>query len=114
MFSFKNDGSFAGFTQKRIPEKIDAIIVGSGIAGLTAAALLAKTGKKVLVLEQHDQAGGCCHTFVEKGFEFDVGMYRPTETLEIRQISVGNYADSSYTSFFLVIISVVMFLLLHQ
>ena len=34
---------------------------------------MAKAGKKVLVLEQHDQAGGCCHTYIEKGFEFDVG-----------------------------------------
>lgn len=49
------------------------IVVGSGIGGLTAAATLAKAGKKVLVLEQHDQAGGCCHTYIEKGFEFDVG-----------------------------------------
>lgn len=48
-------------------------MIGSGIGGLTTAALLSKAGKKVLVLEQHDQAGGCCHTFVEKGFEFDVG-----------------------------------------
>lgn len=48
-------------------------MVGSGIGGLTAAATLAKAGKKVLVLEQHDQAGGCCHTYIEKGFEFDVG-----------------------------------------
>lgn len=48
-------------------------MIGSGIGGLTAAATLAKAGKKVLLLEQHDQAGGCCHTFIEKGFEFDVG-----------------------------------------
>lgn len=48
-------------------------MVGSGIGGLTAGATLAKAGKKVLVLEQHDQAGGCCHTYIEKGFEFDVG-----------------------------------------
>uniref|UniRef100_A0A3P8RT36 All-trans-retinol 13,14-reductase n=1 Tax=Amphiprion percula TaxID=161767 RepID=A0A3P8RT36_AMPPE len=32
-------------------------------------------GKKVLVLEQHDRAGGCCHTFTEKGFESDVGIH---------------------------------------
>ena len=36
---------------------------------------MAKTGKKVLVLEQHDQAGGCCHTFIDKGYEFDVGIH---------------------------------------
>lgn len=64
---------FLGFAQKRIPDGIDVIVVGSGIGGMTTAALLAKSGKKVLVLEQHDQAGGCCHSFVERGFEFDSG-----------------------------------------
>jgi len=64
-----------GFNIKNVPENLDAVIVGSGIGGLATAALLAKTGKKVLVLEQHDQAGGCCHTFVDKGYEFDVGIH---------------------------------------
>ena len=36
---------------------------------------MSKAGKKVLILEQHDQAGGCCHSFVDKGFEFDVGIH---------------------------------------
>merc|ERR1719247_2216911 len=36
---------------------------------------MAKAGKKVLVLEQHDVAGGCCHTFIDKGYEFDVGIH---------------------------------------
>ena len=48
-------------------QKWDAIVIGSGMGGLTAASILSKTGKKVLVLEQHDQAGGCCHTFIDKG-----------------------------------------------
>ena len=58
-----------------MPENLDAIVIGSGIGGLSVAALLSRAGKKVLVLEQHDQAGGCCHTFIEDGFEFDVGEY---------------------------------------
>jgi len=63
------------FKSSKVPENLDVIIVGSGVGGLTAAVLLGRVGKKVLVLEQHDQAGGCCHSFVEKGFEFDTGIH---------------------------------------
>merc|ERR1719211_311044 len=64
-----------GFSMQKVPEGLDAIIVGSGIGGLTTGAIMAKAGKRVLVLEQHDQAGGCCHTFIDKGYEFDVGIH---------------------------------------
>ncbi|XP_037742972.1 all-trans-retinol 13,14-reductase-like [Chelonia mydas] len=64
-----------GFALEKVPPDLDAIVIGSGIGGLAVAATLAKAGKRVLVLEQHDQAGGCCHTFQEKGFEFDVGIH---------------------------------------
>ena len=57
-----------GFRASDVPNDLDAIVIGSGIGGLTVASLLAKAGKKVLVLEQHDRAGGCCHTYVEKGW----------------------------------------------
>ncbi|KAJ7305093.1 hypothetical protein JRQ81_010926 [Phrynocephalus forsythii] len=56
-------------------DNLDAVVIGSGYGGLAAAVLLSKTGKRVLVLEQHGKAGGCCHTFNEKGFEFDVGIH---------------------------------------
>jgi hypothetical protein len=67
-----------GYSSKKISmigSDFDAIVIGSGIGGLVAAALLSRAGKKVIVLEQHDQAGGCCHSFTEKGFEFDTGIH---------------------------------------
>ena len=58
-----------------LDRKYDAIIIGSGIGGLTAAACLGMAGKKVLVLEQHYTAGGFTHTYQRKGFEWDVGVH---------------------------------------
>ncbi|CAL8274400.1 unnamed protein product [Lota lota] len=78
----KNKVLKQGFVASKVPENLDAIIVGSGIGGLGLAVLLAKAGKKVLVLEQHDRAGGCCHTFTEKGFEFDVGIHYIGDLME--------------------------------
>ena len=63
------------FSEEEIPDNLDAIVVGSGIGGLTVAAILSRVGKRVLVLEQHDQAGGCCHTFIGRGYEFDIGIH---------------------------------------
>lgn len=48
-------------------------VIGAGIGGLTAAALLARRGYKVLVLDQAIVPGGCASTFKRKGFTFDVG-----------------------------------------
>ena len=49
------------------------IVVGGGIAGLTAAALLARDGVKVTLLEAHQQPGGCAGTFRRGPWVFDVG-----------------------------------------
>jgi len=64
------------YTSEVTKEKYDAIIIGSGIGGLTTASILAKFGKKVLVLERHYVPGGFSHTFKRKdGFEWDVGVH---------------------------------------
>ena len=44
-------------------KQYDVIIVGSGLGGLSAGAILAKAGKKVLVLERHYQFGGFATSF---------------------------------------------------
>jgi len=51
----------------------DVIVIGAGLGGLTAGSLLAKQGRKVLVLEQGDLVGGCCSTFEKDGYHFDIG-----------------------------------------
>lgn len=58
------------------PELFDAIVVGSGIGGMTAAAYLAAGGKRTLVLEAYDIIGGSTHVFRRAGkWEFDVGVH---------------------------------------
>lgn len=49
------------------------VVVGAGIGGLTAAALLSHRGDRVLVLDQAIVPGGCASTFQRRGFTFDVG-----------------------------------------
>lgn len=51
----------------------DVIVIGSGLGGLTAAALLARYGKQVIVCESHTIPGGAAHSFSRQGFQFDSG-----------------------------------------
>jgi len=53
----------------------DAIVIGSGIGGLAAAAALAKRGRRVLVLEQHSIAGGLTQTFRRQDWDFAPGVH---------------------------------------
>jgi C-3',4' desaturase CrtD len=54
-------------------ERCDVAVLGGGIAGLTAAALLAAEGLEVVLLEAHSQSGGCAGTFRRGPYTFDVG-----------------------------------------
>lgn len=51
----------------------DVVVIGSGIAGLCCASLLARYEQDVLVLESHDLPGGAAHSFEIKGYKFDSG-----------------------------------------
>ncbi|AKF04140.1 phytoene desaturase family protein [Sandaracinus amylolyticus] len=57
------------------PGPWDYIVIGSGMGGMTSAALLASLGRRVLVLEQHYVPGGFTHVFKRPGFHWDVGVH---------------------------------------
>src|ERR1039457_6819260 len=59
----------------------DAIVIGSGIGGLAAAALLSRYGgKRGAGLERHYTPGGFTHTFRRPGYEWDVGVHYVGQT----------------------------------
>ena len=53
----------------------DAVVAGAGIGGLTCAALLARAGLRVLLVEQHYMVGGYCSTFRRSGYTFDAATH---------------------------------------
>jgi len=79
------------------------VVVGAGIAGLTASAYLSKEGYKVLLIEKNDYCGGLLSSFYREGFVFDTGprsiinagIVRPM----LRQLGIEmNFLESSVTA----------------
>jgi len=61
------------------PGTFDAVVIGAGLGGLSAAAAFARQGYKVLVLERHSVAGGYASAFTRPGgFTFDVSLHSTT------------------------------------
>lgn len=58
-----------------LPSSADVVIIGSGIGGLTAAALLSKAGLSVCVLEKEPHPGGYLAGFRRKNFRFDTAIH---------------------------------------
>lgn len=58
-----------------VPAQVEAVVIGSGAGGLTAAGMLASHGLNVLVLEQQHAFGGCLSSFRHDGYQFDVGLH---------------------------------------
>lgn len=55
--------------------KYDAVVVGAGNAGLSAAIRMQMAGKKTLLIEQHNLPGGCATSFVRGRFEFEPSLH---------------------------------------
>jgi prolycopene isomerase len=75
-----------------LEESWDVIVIGAGLGGLSAAARLARTGLRVLVLEQHVFAGGYAHHFLRKVrgtkivYDFDVALHQTGDLLPGRSM----------------------------
>lgn len=58
-----------------VENTFDAVVIGAGLGGLTAAANLSEHGLRVLVIEQHDKPGGYATCFERDGFTFDASLH---------------------------------------
>src|SRR5574343_1357463 len=54
----------------------DAVVIGAGNAGLTAATALQRGGSRTLLVERHNIPGGCATSFVRGNFEFEVALHQ--------------------------------------
>ena len=64
----------------------DYLVVGSGLAGLSFAALMAHAGRRVIVLEAHEHAGGYGHTFDVGGYRFNAQLHYVWNTAPERTV----------------------------
>src|SRR5687767_8338085 len=64
-----------GVVKEAKEEAYDAVVIGAGMGGLSAGCMLAKAGKKVLVVERHDRPGGLVHGFQRGKYRFDSSVH---------------------------------------
>lgn len=65
----------------------DFVVVGSGLSALAFSALMAKSGRRVVVLEAHDKPGGYAHTFEVGGYRFNAQLHYVWNCGEGRMVS---------------------------
>ncbi len=58
-----------------VTTKYDAIVIGAGLGGLSAATMLAHNGLSVLLLERHNVPGGYATSFVRGRYEFEIALH---------------------------------------
>lgn len=82
-------------------ETYDVIVLGAGMAGLSAAYKLAKGGKSVLVLEKDAVVGGLAKTLTIDGFQFDYCAHRfhtpdPAVLQEMKEMMGDNFVEHKH------------------
>jgi len=81
------------FAPALVPKKIDTIVIGTGSGGCACANLLAQSGQRVLLLEQHYRTGGCTHSFRENGCEWDTGLHYTSAAMGDKTKRPGGMMD---------------------
>src|SRR2546421_7369832 len=66
---------FRGLRDQPPESSYDAVVIGAGVGGLVCANLLARSGARVLLVEQHYMVGGYCSTFRRAGYTFDAATH---------------------------------------
>lgn len=79
-------GARAAPTSRRAPKRVDVVVVGAGLAGLTAARSLVKAGRSVMVLEARSRVGG-------RTLNHDLGPEYPGKIIEVGGQWVGPTQD---------------------
>lgn len=67
----------------------DTIVIGGGIAGLSAAAHLARAGQRIVLFEQHDRPGGYYTSFVRDGIVFDITAHWTIAHEQVNRMLAG-------------------------
>jgi all-trans-retinol 13,14-reductase len=81
------------FRPELVPDNLDTIVIGSGSGGSCCSNLLAQSGQRVLVLEQHEVTGGCTHSFREQNCEWDTGLHYVPKDMADRTKRAGAIMD---------------------
>jgi phytoene dehydrogenase-like protein len=66
-------------------ESFDAVVIGSGLGGLTAAALLAKAGRRVCVIERNPSVGGCASVFKNGALTIEPALHQTADPRDPRE-----------------------------
>src|SRR5580700_8433645 len=67
------------------PKTFDAIVIGSGLGGLTAAALMAKSGRNVCVLERNHSQGGAASVFKVGSLTIEASLHQTADPRDPRE-----------------------------
>ena len=78
-------------------DRVDAVVLGGGVAGLAAGHYLAALGRRVVVLESNAEIGGLAGSFVHQGFTLDHGPHKFSSTLPGVVDDVRNLLSESGT-----------------